>query len=348
MEGRWSSAVPDRHSLVRLSLAMSVGVKTSAGGTQSSYWRLTMKFIRVFVLMAALAVSMTAIAQDTGQKSEGAASRSNLEQKLWKLDQQWLDAVQNRKMAFLDQMWTGQFVEILPGGKVVNKAEQMKMLAKAPRRPGSGSTRDDFKLRAVYGNVALATDHMTQKGTKAYGHDITGGYRVVRVFVKENGKWRAAESALCRIGLLSSAGATSQASTASEASESHTGLEKQLWEIDQKWLEAARNQKLDVLKQLWTGQFFEVLPGGREVSKPELLDLISKAGRGTNIGAFPDDFKLRAVYGNFAIATDHTTLKGSVASGRKTAGAYRVVRFFVKENEKWRVAGAGLVAINFS
>ena len=304
-----------------------------------------MKFIRVFALMGALAVSMTAIAQETTQKSKVAASRSNLEQQLWKLDQQWLDAVQNRKMGFLDQMWTSRFVEILPGGKVVTKADQMQMLSKKPRQPGTGSTRDDFQLRAVYGNVALATDHMTQKGTKAYGHDITGGYRVVRVFVKENGKWRAAESALCRIGLPPSGTANLQASAASEASESHTGLEQQLWQIDQEWLESARNQKLDVLRQLWTREFFEVLPGGRAVTKSELMDLISKAHSGPNIGAFPDDFKLRAVYGNFAIATDHTTLKGAVLPGRRDAGEYRVVRFFVKENGKWRVAGAGLVAI---
>jgi len=307
-----------------------------------------MKFIRVFALVAALAVSTTAIAQDTGRKSEGTVSRSVLEQQLWKLDQQWLDAVQNRKMAFLDQMWTDQFVEILPGGKVVNKAKQMKMLAKAARRPGSVSTRDDFKLRAVYGNVALATDHMTQQGTKAYGHDITGGYRVVRVFVKENGKWRAAESALCRIGLPSSIVVSQKAGKKNESGVKHSGLEKQLWQVDQKWLEAARNQNVDFLKQLWTNQFFEVLPGGKTVTKSELLAMITKAERGPNTGAFPDDFKLRAVYGNFAIATDQTMLKGRIVSGRKAAGEYRVARFFIKTNGKWRVAGAALVAITFS
>ena len=304
-----------------------------------------MKFIRTLALVAALAASLTAVAQETSQKSEDTASRSVLEQQLWKLDQQWLDAVENRKMAFLDQMWTGQFIEILPGGRVVTKADQMGHLGKTRRQPGTGSTRDDFKLRAVYGNVALATDHMTQQGTHAYGHDITGDYRVARVFVRENGKWRVAESALCPIKPVPPVDASAQASKTSEATERHTGLEQQLWEIDQQWLEAARNQKLDVLKQLWTGQFFEVLPGGRVVSKAELMDMISRAHPAPNVGAFPDDFKLRAVYGNFAIATDHTTLKGPVLPGRRDAGAYRVVRFFVKESGKWRVAGAALVAI---
>jgi len=307
-----------------------------------------MKFMRTLALVATLAVSLTAVAQGNSQKSEGVASRSALEQQLWKLDQQWLDAVLNRKMAFLDQMWTSQFIEILPGGRIVTKADQMERLGKTRRKPGTGSTRDDFKLRAVYGNVALATDHMTQSGTHAYGHDITGDYRVARVFVRENGRWRVAESALCPIKPVPPANAGTQASKTSEATEAterHTGIEQQLWEIDQAWLEAARNQKLDVLKRLWTAQFFEVLPGGRVVSKPELLALIAKAERGPNIGAFPDDFKLRAVYGNFAIATDHTILKGAALPGLNAAGEYRVVRFFVKDNGKWRVAGAALVAI---
>ena len=42
---------------------------------------------------------------------------------------------------------------------------------------------------------------------------------------------------------------------------SQSDLEKQLYEIDQKWLEAARTQNLKFLKQLWTDRLFEILPG---------------------------------------------------------------------------------------
>ncbi|MGH9359222.1 MAG: nuclear transport factor 2 family protein [Terriglobia bacterium] len=303
-----------------------------------------MKLARL-ALVAVLAVSLNAAAQVAGKKSNEAVSRAALEQQLWKLDQQWLDAVQNRKMAFLNQMWTTHFIEILPGGRVVTKADQMERLAKTRRKPGTGSTRDDFKLRAVYGNVALATDHMTQKGTKVYGRDITGDYRVTRVFVKEDGKWRVAESALVPIGFHSSTAASHEASKESKAAASYTGLEKELWEIDQKWEEAARNHDLDFLKKAWTSQLFIVLPGGRVVDKPELLAVVAKAPRGPNIGPFPDDFKLRAVYGNFAIATDRTVIKGAALPNPHASGAYRIVKFFVKQNGKWRVAGAADVAI---
>lgn len=132
----------------------------------------------------------------------------------------------------------------------------------------------------------------------------------------------------------------------SEKAQGNAALEKELFELDQNWLEAARTKDLNYLEQVWTDQFLEVIPGFEPVSKPELLDLVAKAERGPGGGAVPHDFKLWAVYGNVAIATDHTSWTGGFVPGRKTAGEYRAVRFFVKEKGKWRVAGAALVPAN--
>ncbi|MGH9358124.1 MAG: nuclear transport factor 2 family protein [Terriglobia bacterium] len=122
-------------------------------------------------------------------------------------------------------------------------------------------------------------------------------------------------------------------------------LEQELWKVDQQWLEAARNKKLDVLQELWTSQFFEINSGGTVPDKTEQLDRLKNREVKPDRGAFPSDFKLRAVYGNFALATDHTTLKGSFLNGHDFSGEYRVLRMFVKENGKWRVAGAAMVPI---
>jgi hypothetical protein len=55
---------------------------------------------------------------------------------------------------------------------------------------------------------------------------------------------------------------------------------------------------------------------------------------------------LRAVYGNVALASDHTILKGVDSNGKiVVTREMGVLRMFVKENGKWRVAGAGLVPI---
>jgi hypothetical protein len=98
--------------------------------------------------------------------------------------------------------------------------------------------------------------------------------------------------------------------------------------------------------EMWTDDFFDVLPGGRVVNKQEMMDMMVKADPKPGTGAFPDTFKLRAVYGNVALATDHTIIKGLDANGNIVpVREMGVLRMFVKENGKWRVAGAGLVPI---
>jgi ketosteroid isomerase-like protein len=123
-------------------------------------------------------------------------------------------------------------------------------------------------------------------------------------------------------------------------------LEKQLFEIEQQWLQAEHDKNMDVLRDLWRDQFFDVLAGGILVNKQEMMDRLAKADAKPGTGAFPDDFKLRAVYGNVALATDHTIIKGLDAHGNLfVVREMRVLRVFVKDKGKWKVAGAGLVPI---
>lgn len=64
--------------------------------------------------------------------------------------------------------------------------------------------------------------------------------------------------------------------------------------------------------------------------------------RGT--GPNPQDFKLMSVYGNIALATDHTVFKSADAAGNlSVTSEAEVLRMFVKENGKWRPAGAVLI-----
>jgi ketosteroid isomerase-like protein len=63
------------------------------------------------------------------------------------------------------------------------------------------------------------------------------------------------------------------------------------------------------------------------------------------VGPHPDDFKLMAVYGDFALATDHTFLRRESRDGSVAGTETRVLRMFAKENGKWRPAGAALVPI---
>jgi Domain of unknown function (DUF4440) len=129
----------------------------------------------------------------------------------------------------------------------------------------------------------------------------------------------------------------------------NAALEKELFALELKWMKAEFDKKMsgpDSMGELWTDDFFDVLPGGRVVNKQEMMDLMAKADRQPGTGAFPDHFKLMAVYGNVALATDHTVIKGVDANGKIVViREMGVLRMFVKEKGKWRVAGAGLVPI---
>jgi Domain of unknown function (DUF4440) len=128
-----------------------------------------------------------------------------------------------------------------------------------------------------------------------------------------------------------------------------TALEKQLYELELKWMKAEHDKIMegaDSMNALWAEQFFDVLPTGVVVDKHEMMELMGKADSRPGTGAFPDTFKIRAIYGDVVLATDHTTIKGVDASGNiVSVREMRVLRMFVKDKGKWRVAGAGLVVI---
>lgn len=132
-------------------------------------------------------------------------------------------------------------------------------------------------------------------------------------------------------------------------SASPTALEKELYEVELKWMKAEHDKIMagpNSMNEMWMDTFFDVLPTGVVVDKHEMMDMMNKADARPGTGAFPDTFKVRAIYGNVVLATDHTTIKGVDASGNIVpVREMRVLRMFVKDKGKWRVAGAGLVVI---
>jgi hypothetical protein len=130
---------------------------------------------------------------------------------------------------------------------------------------------------------------------------------------------------------------------------SPTALEKQLYEVELKWMKAEHdkiNDGPDSMGEIWMDDFFDVLPTGVVVNKHEMMGMMDQADARPGTGAFPDTFKIRAIYGNVVLATDHTTIKGVDANGKVVpVREMRVLRIFVKDKGKWRVQGAGLVVI---
>jgi hypothetical protein len=164
---------------------------------------------RVLLVALLMACSTMAIAQDSMKK--GDKDWVALEKQLADINDQWVCAHKYHKdhaqdcVDFKNKIWPDTFFEISRQGEVTDKQEMVKSqtarAAAQPISPGdAGPNPQDFKLMAVYGNVALATDHTVFKAADASGKiGVTDEARVLRMFVKLDGKWRPAGAALVPI-----------------------------------------------------------------------------------------------------------------------------------------------------
>jgi hypothetical protein len=106
--------------------------------------------------------------------------------------------------------------------------------------------------------------------------------------------------------------------------EDRTALEKELWDADQQWLCSSGagpyhkdyKECIEFRNQYWTNQFFEISPEGQVQTKAQMIAAQRAVHPSPGVGPYPNDFKLMAVYGNFALATDHTRLKRQSADVR--------------------------------
>jgi hypothetical protein len=165
-----------------------------------------MRNIRAFFAVALIALSSPAFAQDSMKK--GDKGWTDLEKQLADINDQWVCAHKYHKnhaqdcVDFKNQIWPSTFFEISMQGEVTDKQEMVKrQTATATARPVSpgdaGPNPQDFKLMAVYGNVALATDRTVFKVANESGKiSVRDQATVLRIFVKQNGKWVPAGAAL--------------------------------------------------------------------------------------------------------------------------------------------------------
>ena len=162
--------------------------------------------IRLLLIAALMAFSSSAIAQDSMKK--GDKSWTDLEKQLADINDQWVCAHKYHKdhaqdcVDFKNKIWPNAFFEISRQGEVTDKQQMVtRQTATATAHPVSpgdaGPNPQDFKLMAVYGDVALATDHTVFKAPGASGKIVvTDEATVLRMFVKLDGKWRPAGAAL--------------------------------------------------------------------------------------------------------------------------------------------------------
>jgi hypothetical protein len=301
------------------------------------------------VLAFLLVVSLSSATH--GQMS---AENADLGSVLRDASEQWLCVGKYQKphgdcVEFRSKYLVDQFFEVDEAGIVRTKSDILATESTDHPVPGAGPYPDAFQLRAVYGDFAMTVDHTAFKTPDAEGRLVfTSDAKVLRLFVRQGGQWRPAGAATVPIvppPLLN----TGFKGDATNGISPDARLEKHLEEIDQKWINSVgdKREKVDYLNQLFTDQWYEVLgwnPTADE-TKSRLLDSIAKSKSEPGLGVFSDEFRLMAVHGNVALATDRRTRKSVDANGHVVSSRHRSLLVFVKEGQEWRSAGGAVVPI---
>lgn len=156
-----------------------------------------MKHAQMILLAAVLVCSVSALGQSPAEAADTSKTEKETAETVSVLDHVWLDAAHNRDTGTMAWLFADDFVEVHPGGEVVDKATQIGQI-RDPKMEVLELHPDDIQVRYVSPDVAILTDTTTIKGHSggvAYG----GTYRTMRVFVKEKGRWRAAGAGITKI-----------------------------------------------------------------------------------------------------------------------------------------------------
>ncbi len=124
------------------------------------------------------------------------ADNADMAKAITQLDHDWLSAASHRDTAALGRIFSSRFTEVHSGGGVVDKQEQIAEIRAATTKLNVEPT--EIVVRYLSPDVAVLTDKTVIHGTRK-GEDITGTYRVLRAFVRENGTWHAAGAGLTLI-----------------------------------------------------------------------------------------------------------------------------------------------------
>jgi|SRR6516165_3117494 len=156
-----------------------------------------MKHVLIIVFAAILTGSASALGQSPKKAADTSETEKEAAETVSVLVHVWLDAAHNRDTGTMAWLFADDFVEVHPGGEVVDKAKQIEQI-RDPKAEVLELHPDDIQVRYVSEDVAILTDTTTIKGhsgAATYG----GTYRTMRVFVKEKGRWRAAGAGITKI-----------------------------------------------------------------------------------------------------------------------------------------------------
>jgi ketosteroid isomerase-like protein len=148
--------------------------------------------IRIMLLMGLISVSSLAPApgQETGSRTRK-MDQAALDKQFAAIDQKWMDAEKNLDIPFIEEFFAPSYLLVLPNGEMYTREKWIGIL-KSPDHPVFEVLEPRDVHAHVFGDVAILTDTTTVKSHDSQGKESGGTYRVFRVLLKQQGKWRAA------------------------------------------------------------------------------------------------------------------------------------------------------------
>ena len=142
-----------------------------------------MKIAHIAAMAAFLAVPLIAHGQTPAPKNEKAT------QEIIEFRNRYIEAEENRDMAYLEKILADDFFALNPQGKLLDKTQQLENLKRPDRTLKVLNPRDTHVQFYGNGDVAILTEHVTVDGQDK-GRPFGGEYRFLRVFAKQNGNWK--------------------------------------------------------------------------------------------------------------------------------------------------------------
>lgn len=139
------------------------------------------------VRLAALTVLLVAPSLTHAQMP--AAKNDKAVQEVVDFRNKYIEAEENRDVAFLDKILADDFFALNPQGKLLDKAGQLENLKRPDRTLKVLNPRETHVQFYANGQVAVLTEHVTVDGMDK-GRAFGGEYRFLRVFARQNGAWK--------------------------------------------------------------------------------------------------------------------------------------------------------------
>ena len=149
--------------------------------------------MRRILLLALFAIALPAYNFAQGSTAKQTAGQSGDTQALIKLDRDLMDGMMKKDDSLMNRTATDDYIFVNPGGGLEIRS----------KTAGPGPTFESVNTEQVNvhvkGDTAILTGLATIKAKLPNGADISGPYRYMRVFVKQNGQWRLAAASATEI-----------------------------------------------------------------------------------------------------------------------------------------------------